>query len=217
MRSYTANDNRSMQMNPNNERYYSSRGYSEDDDDDYEDDYEFVRSSWKMTKDRAAPLIKNWVDDNCISLFGKKVLFKRPEDMYMSVLSDWDIFFRDVSREGDNLEVFKDLSKEEKGLTVSYSSFKEFFKGSEHVKDILEAADRFDMKYLYFEDVYVSNSYMFFRFDMMSQGSYVSHFDYTRRWHFASNSYDSLADSSPEVLYENFEDVFTCKKYLVDL
>ena len=73
------------------------------------------------------------------------------------------------------------------------------------------------MKYLYFEDVYVSNSYMFFRFDMMSQGSYVSHFDYASRWHFSSNSFDSLVENSPEVLYENFEDVFTCKKYLVDL
>ena len=73
------------------------------------------------------------------------------------------------------------------------------------------------MEYLYFEDVYVSDSYMFFRFDMMLQGSYISHFDYGRRWHFSSRSFDSLVERAPEVLYENFEDVFTCKKYLVGL
>ena len=37
MSKYTSDDNRSMQLNDNNERYYSSRG-----DSDYEDDYEDV-------------------------------------------------------------------------------------------------------------------------------------------------------------------------------
>ena len=36
---YTSDDNRSMQLNPNNDRYYSSRGIDRYDDD-YDDDYE---------------------------------------------------------------------------------------------------------------------------------------------------------------------------------
>ena len=37
MGKYTADDNRSMQLNDNNERYYSSRGIADDDDYDDED------------------------------------------------------------------------------------------------------------------------------------------------------------------------------------
>jgi len=36
MGKYTSDDNRSMQLNDNNERYYSSRGI--DQDDDYDED-----------------------------------------------------------------------------------------------------------------------------------------------------------------------------------
>ena len=36
MGKYTSNDNKSMQCNPNNERYWSSRGYN--DNEDLDDD-----------------------------------------------------------------------------------------------------------------------------------------------------------------------------------
>jgi hypothetical protein len=39
MSKYSSDDNRSMQLNDNNERYYSSRGYDDDDDEyDYEEE-----------------------------------------------------------------------------------------------------------------------------------------------------------------------------------
>lgn len=45
---YTSDDNRSMQLNDNNDRYYSSRGIDRDDDDwDYEDEGAFCSSNPK--------------------------------------------------------------------------------------------------------------------------------------------------------------------------
>ena len=38
MSKYTSDDNRSMQLNDNNERYYSSRDIDEDDDHDYDEE-----------------------------------------------------------------------------------------------------------------------------------------------------------------------------------
>ena len=45
MGKYTADDNRSMQLNPNNDRYGSSRGWGDDDMDecDYKDLLEKIR------------------------------------------------------------------------------------------------------------------------------------------------------------------------------
>lgn len=49
---YTVNDNRSMQCNPNNERYYLSRGcIDEDDEEEGDSGYSFDLSSWELKKD----------------------------------------------------------------------------------------------------------------------------------------------------------------------
>ena len=53
MSKYTADDNRSMQLNDNNDRYYSSRGIDRYDDDDDGDGYDYVSSS-DYVRDRAA-------------------------------------------------------------------------------------------------------------------------------------------------------------------
>ena len=60
---YTDNDNRSMQCNPNNERYYSSRGCSDEDED--EDDYEFDLVDFNERKGRESIELKRRVDDHC--------------------------------------------------------------------------------------------------------------------------------------------------------
>ena len=52
MSKYTADDNRSMQLNDNNDRYYSSRGIDRYDDDN-DDDYDYV-SSFDYERDRTA-------------------------------------------------------------------------------------------------------------------------------------------------------------------
>ena len=52
MSKYTEDDNRSMQLNDNNDRYYSSRGIDRYDDDDC-DDYDYVSSS-DYERDRTA-------------------------------------------------------------------------------------------------------------------------------------------------------------------
>ena len=196
---YTDNDNRSMQCNPNNERYYSSRGCSDEDED--EDDYEFDLVDFNERKGRENIELKRRVDDHCFELFGKKAFVKHEGDRSFSMRS----MCAYMLKERDSVERCR-------GVTVRFESFKEFFGDNFedlNVKEIVEAGSKHDLLYVHFQDVYVSKSYIVFFVDMNQQGSWRSGgIGEHRSWSFLSTTYDSLVCSSPDVVYERFEDVF---------
>lgn len=197
---YTDNDNRSMQCNPNNERYYLSRGYSDEDDED--DGYEFDLVSFNERKSRESIELECRVDDSCFELFGKKVLVRHEGDRSFSMRSMCEYMLR----EGGIVE-------SSMGVTVRFDSFREFFGDSFEdlrVREVIEVGSKNDLLYVYFQDVYISESYIVFFVDMYEQGYWRSGgIGEGRSWSFLSKTYDGLVGiSSPGELYENFEDVF---------
>ena len=99
-----------------------------------------------------------------------------------------------------------------RGVTVRFESVREFFGDSFEdlsVREVVEVGRKNDLLYVYFQDVYISESYIVFFVDMYEQGYWRSGgIGEGRSWSFLSTSYDSLVDSVPDVVYENFEDVF---------
>ena len=75
MGKYTSNDNKSMQCNPNNERYWLSRGYDNDDYDDDDSSYRYdIESEYREIDDKRKQVIDEVLS---FSYEGKKVLFKQ--------------------------------------------------------------------------------------------------------------------------------------------
>ena len=263
---YTSDDNRSMQCNPNNERYYSSRGYCDDDDDGYEIS-SFDRSAFEKKEEIKNQERKEALDAASIDIFRKKVVFCNSDDYQSFLIWKSEYLFRDVLKEKESLKEFR--FEDYKGLTTNFKSFKaflenyldydslkeeqikleedielleenyRFYKDSKSFAEIMKLKqtkkmhsfnflesilktdkfinDSIKSKYIFFDSVCISDNYMIFKISRSNsmQGSYVG--GYPVRWFFAVRSYDPCRSREPEVLYENFEDVFTCKKYLIDL
>ena len=270
MGKYTSNDNRSMQCNPNNERYWLSRGC----DDDYDDSSSsFNQDSWEKERQLYHQENKDIIDSTALNILGKKVIFMPVGNSYGHIAGKYHIskLFELVLKEKASCFYLKD--KRQRGLNVRFESFKNFLE--KHLAyDILEEADKslkkrkkeilssrhyrqesssgtlheelsniykkiqslsfnhikqifdddhyinIDIKrnYIYFTNIFVSDNYMIFQIDRLSQGCirFGLH-DMKYYWRFSSNSYESLTKRRPDIVYENFEDVFTCKKYLFSL
>jgi hypothetical protein len=210
MGKYTSNDNRSMQCNPNNERYYSSRGFNNDDDDDYyNSNYEFDLAAFNDRRDRENINLKDRFDDLCLSLGEKKTFFRQQRDRFSPVYPNIEKFFTDVLKVDDSVECYK-------GLTLNFESFKSFFNSSsvknENIKRIIDIGNKFDLLYIYFQDVYVSKRYMIFNLELYkSQGGWRSVLGEHQKWYFSSLSYNSLRKNKPDVVYEDFKDFLVCK------
>ena len=271
---YTSNDNRSMQCNPNNERYYSSRGFNNDDDDDSSSSFSsFNQDIWEKERQLYHQENKDIIDSTAFNILGKKVIFMPVGNSYGHLAGKYDIrkLFELVLKEKASCFYLKD--KRQRGLNVRFKSFKDFLE--KHLDyDMLEEAEKslekrkkeivssrhyrqesyggalhkelsniykkmqslsfkhikqvfdddhyinIDVKrnYIYFTNIFVSDSYMIFQIDRKSQGCirFDLH-DMKYYWRFTSNSYESLIKMRPDIVYENFEDVFTCKKYLLSL
>ena len=216
---YTSDDNRSMQLNPENDRYWSSRGYQDDDDDGYEES-SFDLEAFNKRREIENIDLKKRFDNLCLNFHGKKVFFRQVHDRSSPMYKNAKKFFKDVLKENDSVERYSS-AEGYKGLTVDFKSFKDFFVDSIEsaaVENIIDLGIKHDLLFLYFQDVYFSESYIVFWVDIYKQGYWQSSgLGMGSRWSFAHNSYESLRKVKPEVLYENFEDVYTCKKYLVDL
>mgnify|MGYP003145116669 CR=1 FL=1 len=278
---YTSDDNRSMQLNPENERYWSSRGY---DDDDYYDDEvsSFNQEAWEKKREIEFQEHKEIIDSASINILGKKVIFIQESytfynSYHPAATCAKKYLFELVLKESESVKKFGFTDKRQEGLTVKFESFKSFLekhldydllaeeekKLTERVKEIEEShaykywkwGSEYDTlhkesikigkikrclslklikrildekyfvsndvkrNYIYFNNVYISNSYMIFQIDPSSQwqGSVIGGmWDNNWSWMFSNHSCDTK-NARPEVIYENFEDVFTCKKYLIDL
>ena len=265
---YTSDDNRSMQLNPENDRYWSSRGYDDDDCDD--EVSSFNQKSWEEKTELENQERKDFIDSISINILDKKVIFLHVPlhgNAFFNPAAAHDKYlFESVLKERVSVKKFGSADARQRGLTVKFKSFKDFLgkhldydvleeqekRLTERVKEIEEshvykycswAADlrkefiklgkikkclslklikrildeehfvSNDVKrnYIYFNHVYISDSYMIFKIDPKDQGSMIySTQDNNYSWYFN-------VSSKPEVLYDNFEDVFTCKKYLIDL
>lgn len=223
---YTSNDNRSMQLNPENERYWSSRGY---DDDDYDDEViSFNREAWEKKRVIEFQKSKDLIDSGSIDILGKKVIFMEHLHNHSNLNHpaakySISVLFEKVLKEG--VKKFGFAEKSQNGLTVNFNSFKQFImKNScdlDYLKRILEekhfVSDDVKRNYIYFNNVYVSKNYMIFQIDPRSQGRVIGGmWDNNWSWMFSHYSCRTR-DVRPKVIYENFEDVFTCKKFLIDL
>jgi len=262
---YTSNDNRSMQCNPNNERYYSSRGFNNDDDDD--DCSVFNQDTWEKALQLKYQEDKDIIDSTAFNIFGKKVVFCDSDNNQSFLTCTSEHLFKIVLKETGSLKAFR--FENYKGLTTSFKSFQTFLESyldydtlkKEQIKldeNIALLEERYSLwknsrddkeatklirakqthsfnflerilktdnfinktlkrKYIFFNSVCISDNYMIFKISRSSgmQGRYFPGCPPT--WFFSLSSYDPCNQKQPEVLYENFEDVFTCKKYLFDL
>ena len=97
---YTAGDNRSMQMNPNNERYWSSR---RDDYDEVEEggyDYDLVSYGESFIEDLCAKE-KEYLMSVGFDICGKRLMFKCKDD-YKDPLSPVSLVSIDKRYDKDN-------------------------------------------------------------------------------------------------------------------
>jgi hypothetical protein len=264
-----------MQLNPENDRYWSSRGYDDDDCDD--EVSSFNQKSWEEKTELENQERKDFIDSISINILDKKVIFLHVPlhgNAFFNPAAAHDKYlFESVLKERVSVKKFGSADARQRGLTVKFKSFKDFLgkhldydvleeqekRLTERVKEIEEshvykccswAAEYDTLKkefiklnkikqclslklikrildeehfisnavkrnYIYFNDVYISDSYMIFKINPKDQGSMIgSIWDNNYRWLFAVGSAEIYG---PEVLYNNFEDVFTCKKYLIDL
>ena len=65
MSRYTSDDNRSMQLNPENDRYWSSRGYHDDDDDDGYEESSFDLEAFNKRREIENINLKKRFDVGC--------------------------------------------------------------------------------------------------------------------------------------------------------
>ncbi len=218
---YTSDDNRSMQLNPENDRYWSSRGYYDDDDDD--ESSSFNLKEWEKEKEKEYEELKKTVDNIAINAFNKKVIVKRERDFWHPVFDNTEMFFEKVLKEKDSLNIVL-------GVTVKTESFKRFFienlasKKSNNnsrycsfdfVEDLFKGglgnlSKDVQRNYVYFSRVIFSDSYAVFEIDTSNQGfTRYNCWNSSYSWAWACGS-RSLRKSRPEVVYENFKNIFSC-------
>ena len=205
-----------MQMNPNNERYWSSRSYYEDDDND---EYFFDLAAWERKKDIEWKKEKDLIDRKAMSIFDKKVIFFNYKDRKNPNTEHH--LFSNVLKERESLKCFR-FEREEIGLTVNFNSFKEFFNSNKaskisnsfsYIDHLISLNNENKSRYLYFRNVLVSDNYMFFYYDALRQGYESLNLNSMESyWVFSFEG--SLIYSKPKILYENFEDVFRCNRFL---
>ena len=220
---YTSNDNRSMQCNPNNERYYSSRGFNDDDDDD--DCSDFNQDTWEKEQEKEYKALKKTVDNIAINAFNKKIIFKHLHGNH-PIFPNTEMFFEKVLKEKDSLDIVSPV-------TVKTESFKRFFIdhlekeksnkklrycSSDFVRDLFETylSEDVQRNYVCFSRVIFSNSYIVFEITSNQGFTRYNMQKSSYSWSWALESISGMK-RRPEVLYENFEDVFKCKNYLFDL
>ena len=141
---YTSDDNRSMQLNPENDRYWSSRGYDDDDCDD--EVSSFDQEAWDKKRELEFQESKEIIDSASISILGKKVVF------IQNGYSHWNSYhpaakyadeylFELVLKERESVKKFGFADTRQRGLTVKFESFKDFLgKHLEH--DMLEEKEK---------------------------------------------------------------------------
>lgn len=214
---YTSDDNRSMQLNPENDRYWSSRGYQDDDDDESSS---FNLKEREKEKEKEYEELKKTVDNIAINAFNKKVIVKRECDSWHPVFSNTEMFFEKVLKEKDSLNIVT-------GVTVKTESFKRFFIENlaskklnnnsrycsfDFVEDLFKVyfVEDVQRNYVYFSRVIFSDSYVIFEINTSGQGfTRYNMWDSSYSWSWALGSC-SLRKRRPEVVYENFEDIFSC-------
>lgn len=183
---YTANDNKSMQCNPNNERYWSSRGY---EDDDYEDDVLESAYSHEETLLR----MKEKLDDVCVDLFNRKATFRNLDvsSYQHPVIISKQMLFNEVLKE-DYSERAVVCSRE------SAESLLSKFKSDMHIDNIKSDLEMFKYKFVEFK-TFFSENYLIIEYDRKSQGSWFTLPSTLERvWVFSEGQEDNIVNTFEE-------------------
>lgn len=211
---YTSNDNKSMQCNPNNERYWSSRGYDDDDyDDDYSSNYNHEEESKKIDSKR-----KEVINELSFNFSGKKIIFKESGRI---VPFNREIF----DPVGENFEYLSEnILKEElvlkKDFNIKRSNLRSFLLNNVPSKNFEMRCNWFmrnmveenggcygRYEYLLLE-MFESENYVIFSFKDYLQGSKsIPSYERPQRWmfrDFKSGEYSNEANNIVEDLSEVF-------------
>lgn len=186
---YTVNDNKSMQCNPNNERYWSSRGYSDDDDDeDYLSGSSFSYSDYLCK-------LKERLDLACVDIFGKRAVFrnKNVNDYQHPVILNKQMLFNEVLQENYSKVVVSLSGKDA-------VDFIDKFRKNIHVDSFKENLRMFKYKFVEFE-IYSSESYLIVEFDRSNQGAWLKiPSDFFSTWFFKEGQEDNILNKIEDVL-----------------
>jgi hypothetical protein len=171
MGKYTSNDNRSMQCNPNNERYWSSRGYNDyDDEDSYSNN---DHDKWAKERDFK---YKEAIDETAFSYLDKKILFKDAtravfgfdpiggtvEYLSENILEEKLIFKKDFNIKRSDLRSFLLNNTPSKNIEIKQNWF---------IRDIVEKEGGYFRRYEYLLlEMFVSLNYVIFLFNDYRQG-----------------------------------------------
>jgi hypothetical protein len=178
-----------MQCNPNNERYWSSRGYCDDDDEESRVESSYSYSAY-LSK------LRDKLDFACIDLFGKKSIFRNHDvnDYDHAAIPNKKMLFNEVLEE-DYFE--RVVLLESKKAAALLDKFTEDI-------HIVNAKDKFKMfRYKFVEfKLYFSKNYLIVEYDKQNQGGwYNMPTSLTREWFFGgSMKEDNIVNGIEEVL-----------------
>ena len=191
---YTSNDNKSMQCNPNNERYWSSRGYC-DDDDEEENRVESSYSYSARYTERLCKIREN-LDFACVDLFSKQTIFYNNNVYHYEhpVIPNKQMLFNEVLEEDYSERVV--LFEHKKALELLDKFSKDIH--------IINAKDDIEMsRYKFVEfKLYFSKNYLIVDYDKKNQGSwYLLPTSLTRTWFFGNSMKEgNIVNGIEEVL-----------------
>ena len=212
MGKYTSNDNKSMQCNPNNERYWSSRGY---DDDYYDDEDSSCRYDIdKYLKERDEKR-KKTIDEISFRYLDKKVLFK---DHTRVVFHD-DPIVTNFEYLSENILKEKIILK--KDFNIKRADLRSFLLNNVPPKKFEMACNWF-MRSLVEEDggcysryeyllleMFESESYVIFLFKDYLQGSKsIPCYESPQRWMFRDFKSGEFSDKANNIV-EDLSEVFS--------
>ena len=169
---YTANDNRSMQCNPNNERYYSSRGY---DDDDNDDDSFFNYDHDKWVKEKYAKH-EEAINEMSFSYLDKKILFKdasRAVFNFEPIVKNFECLSENILKEKLIFKkVFNIKRSDLRSFLLNNAPSKNIeMKQNFFIRDIVEKESYYFQRYEYLLlEMFVSLNYVIFVFKDGRQG-----------------------------------------------
>lgn len=210
MGKYTSNDNRSMQLNPNNERYWSVRDF----DDDFDDDYylsDYDHESWVKERDINR---KSSIDELSFEYSGKKVLFKDTafQDSLDPVVSNFDYLSENIIKE--NLLLTKEFNIKRSDLRSfllkNVPSKKFEMRHNWFMRNIVEEDGGVKGKYEYlFLQMFESQNYIIFKFEKYFQGcwSMLNDLENPKRWMFLDFEKD-IWTYHPDNIVNSLEEVF---------
>tara|TARA_B000000557_G_scaffold261604_1_gene260890 strand:- start:2631 stop:3287 length:657 start_codon:yes stop_codon:yes gene_type:complete len=215
MGKYTSNDNKSMQCNPNNERYWSSRGYDDDYyDDEHSSNYDIVSESKIIDAKR-----KDVIDEISFSYSGKKIIFKESGRIIAHDRKIFDPIVENFDYLSENILKEKLIFK--KDLNITRSNLRRFLLNNVPSKNFEMTCNWF-MRNIVEEDggcywryeyllleMFESENYVIFLFKDYLQGSKsIPCHESSQRWmfrDFKSGEFSDKANNIVEDLSKVFE------------